>query len=232
MNTIKTVGLEKKYGRKHVFTELNMDLAGNRFVVLLGANGIGKTTFLKLCAGLAPYHAGKLSVNGKSERSDLTNEVAYVSEESHFDAFLTVQEVMDVHARQFRGFQRERADEMVHRVELPTQTKMRALSRGQRHLLAMIIAIAKPHPMIVADEMLANLDTAKKQALLSILTDVVMDEGRMIVMATHAYEDVEMLADGAVFLKQEEVLVISDLEEWRMQHGSSLKGLFDEVGRV
>ncbi len=65
-----------------------------------------------------------------------------------------------------------------------------------------------------------------------ILTDFLLDNNRTIVMATHAYEDVEMLADGAMFIKEDEVTTIPDLEGWRQEHGASLHDLFARVGRA
>ncbi|WP_169870956.1 ATP-binding cassette domain-containing protein [Shouchella patagoniensis] len=231
MNTISIKGIDKKYGRKRVFANLNAELNQNRFVVLLGANGVGKSTFLKLCAGLAPIGKGQIELNEKSSRLERTKISSYVSEESGFEPYKTAATILSDHTVLFDTFQLNQAKEMCAHIGLPLQTKWGVLSKGQRHLLSLIVAIASPKPFIFIDEVLANLDTTKKKAMLGMLTDFVIEEDRMILIATHAYEDVEMLADGVMFLQKDNADVINDLDEWRFKNNQSLKELFAEVGK-
>lgn len=231
MNTLVVSNLKKKYGRKEVFTDLSVHLQHNRFVVLLGANGSGKSTFLRICAGLAPASAGVIKMNGTSERLERAQSSSYVSEKATFGFNDTAEVILKAQASIAPDFQLDKAIEFCEVVSVPMRTKWNALSTGQRYLLSLIIAIAGQRPFIFIDEVLANLDTSKKQAMLSILTEFLIEEDRFIMMATHAYEDVEALADGVIFIKNQQADVITDLDQWRFEQGESLKDLFAEVGK-
>ncbi|RXZ79891.1 ATP-binding cassette domain-containing protein [Paenibacillaceae bacterium] len=231
VNELIVKAIEKKYGKKRVFSNLSAALTHNRFVVLLGANGSGKSTFLKICAGLAPIETGSLSLNGQSSRAERAIQSSYVSEESGFDPYKTPFIILEDQTKLLNEFKLAAAKDMCINIDLPLHTRCGELSAGQRHLLSLIVAIGGSKPFIFIDEVLANLDTAKKAAMLSILTDLLVEEDRMVVIATHAYENVEMLADGVIFLRDGRAEVISDIEEYRYTNGKSLKDLFAGVGK-
>lgn len=231
MSALVVESLEKKYGRKRVLANLSVEMTKNRFIVLLGANGAGKTTFLKVCAGLAPAGKGRVSLDGEHRRAARVQLASYVSEEGGFEPHKRIETILHDQKTLYVTFQHRRAWEMCKTAGLEEGAKWGALSKGQQHLLSLIVALAKPKPFIFIDELLANLDTAKKEAMVAVLTDFLVEEERMIIMATHAYEDVEMLADGVIFLREQGADVITDLEEWRLTKGQSLKDLFAEVGK-
>ncbi|GAF12207.1 ABC transporter, ATP-binding protein [Bacillus sp. JCM 19046] len=231
MNTLKVTGLKKKYGSNDVFTDLSVHLQQNRFVVLLGANGSGKSTFLRLCAGLAPQSAGSIELNDAEERMNRAQLSSYVSEKAAFGFNDTAEAILKSQSEISPDFHLNKAIEFCDVVAVPMQTKWNVMSTGQRYLLSLIIAIAEQRPFIFIDEVLANLDTSKKEAMRSILTDFLVEEDRFILMATHAYEDVEALADGVIFIENKQATIINDLDKWRFEHGKSLKDLFAEVGK-
>ncbi|WZX99448.1 ATP-binding cassette domain-containing protein [Bacillus sp. FSL W7-1360] len=231
MNTMILNGVKKRYGKKAVLADISVVLKNHQFVVLLGENGIGKTTLLKLCAGLIPYDSGEVLLNEARTRQARAQTSVYVSDEVNMDPFLTLKKAIEVHKRMESSFDQDQAIEWCNQLALPLAEKVTTLSTGQRHLFSLVLAAASSRPIIFIDELLANLDSAKKEAMIALLTDVVTDQSRLVVMASHAYEEVELLADGAIFLHANGVEVIKDIEEWRQEHGVSLKALFSKVGR-
>ncbi|KQL55816.1 MULTISPECIES: ATP-binding cassette domain-containing protein [Bacillaceae] len=232
MYSFEVKGVHKNYGRKQVFTDISFRFDQNRFIVLLGSNGSGKSTMLKLCAGLAPFSKGEIRLGDASSRIERAQNASYVAEGVGYPAYQTAATILTQQKKLYPEFNQEQALHYCHEVSVPTQVKWGSLSTGQRHLLALIVAISTQKPFLFIDELLANLDTTKKEAMQGILTDFLLDGNRTIVMATHAYEDVEMLADGAMFIKDDDVTTITDLEGWRQEHGASLRDLFARVGRA
>jgi len=228
---VEVKNVHKNYGRKQVFNDLSFRFDHNHFIVLLGANGSGKSTLLKMCAGLAPFSKGTIQLNDQKERIDRAQQASYVAEQAGFPIHQSAEVIIDQQQKLYSDFNKDQALRYCEDMNVPIQTNWASLSTGQRHLLSLIIAISTQKPFLFIDELLANLDTTKKEAMQQMLTDFLLEGGRTIVMATHAYEDVEMLADGAIFIEGNGVRTIPDLEAWRTEYSASLRDLFARVGR-
>ncbi|EZH64742.1 hypothetical protein DH09_19685 [Bacillaceae bacterium JMAK1] len=232
MSRFEVKGLHKKYGQKLLFNNLSFRFDDNRFIVLLGSNGSGKSTLLKICSGLVPFSEGTIMLGNGQERIDRAHNSSFVAEHVGFPGYLTAEDILQQQQKLYPHFDLNQAMSYCNEMNVPTQTKWFALSTGQRYLLSLIIAISTQKPFLFIDELLANLDTVKKEAMQRILTDFLLEGSRTIVMATHAYDDVEMLADGVIFIENQNATIINDLETWRIEQGTSLNDLFARVGKT
>lgn len=232
MQKIELQNLSKSYGNKDVLTNLNLTLEGNRIYGIIGENGTGKSTLLRLISGLARPTRGSITVNGQTTAEGRRNQIAYLSDQEFLDGFSTLSYQIQFHEKMIPGFQTNRVFEMLETIKLPVDRKVKNLSKGHRNLFNLVLTLANPAPILILDEPLSGIDTNKKEDLIQLLSSFTLDEKRLILFATHEYDEIEFLIDGLLIIRGAEVAYFTeDLEEMRIEHGKTIQQIFQEVNQ-
>lgn len=232
MQKIEITQLSKSYGRKEVLRDLNLTLAGNRIYGIIGENGTGKSTLLRMISGLARPSKGSISVNGHTTAEGRRSQVAYLSDQEMLDGFSTLEYQIQFHEKMIPNFQVNRVYEMLDMIKLPVDGKIKNLSKGHRNLFNLVLTLANPAPVLIMDEPLFGIDTNKKEDLLQLLSSFTLDEDRLILFATHEYDEIEFLIDGLIIIKGSNIAYFTeDLEEMRIEQGKTVQEIFKEVSK-
>lgn len=222
----KQVG--KRYMRKQAVKDVNLVLEDGRVYALLGPNGSGKTTFMKMMAGLVKPTTGLLSYNGGAIGVESKKKVAYMSTEPFFYSYMTVKQVGKYFEDFFEDFSMKRYEELICRMELKMEDKAKELSSGLAAKLKLAATLARDAQLYMLDEPLNGIDIIAREQILQTIVESAT-EGKTIVISSHLVDELEPIVDSVVFMKQGSVVLSGDAEEVRAERGKSIVDLYKEV---
>lgn len=212
----------KKYGQETALQDVSFTMESGKIYGILGSNGSGKSTTLKMIAGLVHPTSGVVMVNGKKADRRIAKEVAYLSELDFYYPAFTVKDMINFYASQFSDFDRSKAEELLAFMKLDSTKKLKQLSKGNRGRLKLVISLARNTPILLLDEPFSGLDPMVRESLVKGLLSYIDFEKQTVVIATHEIDEVEMLLDEVIAIKDGEVTAFRNVEELREQEGLSI----------
>jgi ABC-2 type transport system ATP-binding protein len=198
-DAIVTERLTKFYGSRCVVNQLNLRVPAGSVYGLLGRNGAGKSTTIKMLMGMVRPDRGRVELLGH-ELSALPPEVrarvAYLAEGHPLYGWMTVGEASRFARAFYPGrWDQNLLDQMLDHFDLPARAKVRRLSNGQRASLALALAISPDPDLLVLDDPTLGLDTVARRDFLASMIHLVQRRGRTILFSSHILADVERVAD-------------------------------------
>ena len=222
----KMVG--KRYLGKQAVKDVSMVWEDGRIYALLGPNGSGKTTFMKMVAGLVKPTAGELYYDNKKIGVESKGKVAYMSTEPFFYSYMNVKHVGKYYADFFEDFSMERYEELISRMDLKMTDKAKELSSGLAAKLKIAATLARDAQLYMLDEPLNGIDIIARESIIQTIVEAA-GENKTIVISSHLVDELEPIVDSVVFMKQGGVILAGDAEEIRTEHGKSIVDLYKEV---
>ncbi len=220
--------ITKHYGAKAALSDINLTLEPGRIVGLLGPNGSGKTTLIKLAAGLLTSTSGTLTICGERIGPLTKSKVSYLPDKDYLSGWMSVSQVIDLFHDFYENFDRVKACEMLNRLQIDPEQKLKTLSKGNREKVILILTMSRSADLYLLDEPIGGVDPAARDYILqTILTNY--NESGTILISTHLISDVERILDEAVFLKNGTVSIHSAVDDIRNQYQKSVDELFREV---
>ena len=220
--------ITKAFGRKIAVDHISMKLSPGYIYAMLGPNGSGKTTWMKMAAGLIKPTSGQMYYNGRPLDLDSRREIAYMSTEPYFYNWMKVKDVGKYYQDFFEDFSMDRFNTLLERMELTDDLKTKALSSGMMAKLKIAVTMARDARVIMLDEPLNGIDLlARDEIMKSIVESAAPD--RILLISSHLVEELETVADYAVFIKKGHLIEIRELEELRSQEGVSVADKYREI---
>jgi len=227
---LKAQGLTKRYGNHVALMGLDLELPRGKIIELLGPNGSGKTTFLKLAAGLLTPSSGSLTIDGKPIGPETKAIVSYLPDRPCFQKGKRIRELMDWYGDFFADFQRERAEEMLRELKIDPDQKFKTLSKGTQEKVQLVLTMSRKAKLYLLDEPIGGVDPAARDYILrTIITNY--DPTATVLISTHLIRDVEPVLDEYLFLSMGQVIEKGTVDEIREKTGKSLDEVFREVFR-
>ncbi len=212
---IKLNNVTKKYLTQVALDDVSISLPQGKIIGIVGENGSGKSTTLKLMAGLIQPSKGAITINGENVTRRISTQVAYLSELDAYYPFYTVQETIDFFASQFEDFDRDRAKEILEFMRLEPNKKVKELSKGNRGRLKILLVLSREVPIILMDEPLSGLDPMVRDSIIKGLLSFVDIEKQTVIITTHEIREIEPLLDVVIALKKGKIMEITEVEEIR-----------------
>ena len=221
--------LSKSYGMARVLDDVNMSIPSGKIIGLLGPNGCGKSTFLKLITGLLTPDSGEIEICGQP-RSDVTNAfVSYLPERTYLRSSQTPEEIISYFADFYSDFDPKAAREMLYSLEIDPSRTLRTFSKGMREKVQLVMVMARRAKLYLLDEPIAGVDPASRDYILKTIIGNYNPEATIII-TTHLIYDIEPVLDEFIFMAKGGRIVCSGVaDEVRAERGQSLDELFKEV---
>jgi len=200
---LRTANLGKSFGRHLVFSNLNVKLSAGKVHGLLGLNGEGKTTLIRILLGVIPADTGSIYYKDAllSFRSAAyKEEVGYIPEDPFFFGGMRVGELLDFNAPFYRRWDGRRAEELLKRFSLDRRARIKTLSRGMKLRLEMAVALAARPALLVLDDPTSGLDVPTRHDFLQDIIRELADSGTTIFFSTHLVHELERIVDHLFIL--------------------------------
>lgn len=221
--------LTKSYDkRKEALHDLTLTLPRGRIVGLLGPNGSGKTTLIKLLNGLLVPDGGEILIDGEKPGPSTKAKVSYLPERTYLKNGATIRELLSFFQDFYEDFRIDRAKEMLAALRIEENARIRALSKGTREKVQLILVMSRDASLYILDEPIAGVDPAARDYILrTIITNY--NENATVLISTHLISDIENILDEVVFMKEGRLLLQASVEEIREEKGKSVDAYFREV---
>ena len=221
---IELVDVEKAY-RFFKLSDAHLRLDAGQIMGLVGANGAGKSTTIRMLMGMVRQDRGDIRVLGRSmprEQAAAKRDIGFVSEDMRLHGGATLAWHMRFVASIYPDWDATYADLLVRRFKLHPDQTIKALSHGERVKATLLLALAHRPRLLLLDEPTTGLDPVARHEVLAELMDVLRDEHRAILFSSHNTHDVEQISDVITFLDRGRIIDSCDketfLDRWRRVH--------------
>lgn len=226
---IRFEGVRKTYLRHTALHDVTLTLPQGKIIGIVGENGSGKSTMLKLMAGLVRPNKGSVTIDGEPVNRLISKKVAYLSELDVLYPFYTAQEIVRFFASQFDDMDVKKAQEMMGFLQLDPHKKIRHMSKGQRGRLKMILALSRQVPLVLLDEPLSGLDPMVRDTIVKGLLSFIDLEHQTVIITTHEIQEVEAMLDMVVAVRDGRIVGLEDVEVIRETEGLDIVSWMKKV---
>jgi len=207
--------LTKRFGANVALDDVSFDVTPGTVFALLGENGAGKTTAIKIMLGLLEPDAGKSTVLGLDSRKDdlqIRQKVGYVPEQPALYEWMTVEEIGRFIAAFYTEAFWPEYMRLAQSHQLPFGTKIQSLSKGQRAKVSLCLALAHDPELLILDEPTSGLDAMVRREFLESMVDRAAT-GKTVFLSSHQIGEVERVADTVAILKKSRLVLVESLEQ-------------------
>ena len=225
---LECVGLTKKYGATAALDNVSFALESGKIVGLLGPNGSGKTTFIKIVNGLLTPTAGRVLIDGMEPGVETKKIVAYLPDNSYLNSWMTVRQIVAFFEDFYADFRPSLAFEMLEHLGIKPDRRLKTLSKGNKEKVCLILVMSRNARLYVLDEPIAGVDPAARDYVISTIINNYNPDATVLI-STHLIADVEQVLDDVLFLQNGHLLLHRSVDSIREEEGKSVDGLFREV---
>ncbi len=225
MELLKCININKSYGSKKVLKDVNLTIPRGKIIGLLGKNGTGKSTLIKLINDLLTPTSGQILVNGSEVGVESKKVISYLPERTYLDKTMTVDKVIEYFESFYDNFDSKKARKLLKDLDLDTSQKLSKMSKGMQEKVQLILVMSRKAELYILDEPLGGVDPATRDYILdTILSN--FNEGASVIISTHLISDIERILDEVIFIDKGKIVLQSDSDELRRKEGKSIDEIF------
>ena len=208
--------LSKSFGKKMVLENFNLIMEKGKVYGLLGINGEGKTTLIRMIMGVIPPDDGEIFFKNKkiSFRDDsYKKEIGFIAEESIFYSWMSIKELLSFNASFYPKWNTRKANAYLEKFSLDPKTRIRHLSRGMKLKLGLIVTLASEPEFLILDDPTSGLDVPTRHDFLKEIIKELSESGTTILFSTHIVHEIEGIIDNLGILKFGNLILDEDFHE-------------------
>ncbi|MCL2889051.1 MAG: ABC transporter ATP-binding protein [Eggerthellaceae bacterium] len=228
--SLQALNLSKRFGATVALDNLSFSLSEGRIVGLLGPNGSGKTTFIKIASGLLVPSEGQVLINGMPPGPQTKKLVSYLPDRVYFDSWMKVKDCVALFSDFYEDFDRVKASEMLVSLGINENEQFKTLSKGTQEKVQLALVMSRKAQLYLLDEPIGGVDPAARDFILDTIIRNYNEEG-IVIISTHLIYDIERVLDDVIFLWGGRIERVSSVDDIREQTGKSVDAVFREVFR-
>ena len=230
MEVLKCTNLCKSFGDKEVLKNVNLEIKEGRIIGLLGKNGTGKSTLIKLINDLLTATSGEILIKGEKIGVESKKIISYLPERTYLDKSWTVDEVIRFFEEFYDNFDAEKARRLLSDLSLDPKMKLSKMSKGMQEKVQLVLVMSRSADLYILDEPLGGVDPATREYILdTILSN--FSEGATVLLSTHLISDIERILDEVIFINDGEIVLHEDADELRERENASIDEIFRRMFR-
>ena len=225
MELVECKKLCKSYDEKQALKDVNLKIPKGKIIGLLGKNGTGKTTLIKLINDLLTPTSGEILIKGKKPGVESKDIIAYLPERTYLDREMSVKDAIKYFEEFYTNFDSQKAVKLLKDLDLDINTKISKMSKGMQEKLQLILVMSRNAELYILDEPLGGVDPATRDYILdTILSNFC--EGASVIISTHLIADIERILDEVIFIDKGEIVLTSSADELRNKENASIDEIF------
>ena len=220
--------LKKSYFTKPVLKDISLEIQDGSILGLLGPNGSGKTTFLKIIAGLIHASSGDIRICGKPIGLETKAMVSFLPDRNCLYPKMTALDAIQFYQDFFDDFDRNKALELLSFMQLDQNQSIKTMSKGMIEKMNLTLTFSRAAKLFVLDEPLGGTDPVAREKIIKTIIKT-WTENSAIIISTHLVTDVEHVFTDVAFLREGTIALSGDAEQLREAHQKSIYQLYLEI---
>lgn len=221
----------KNYGHEVALMDVSLNIQPGRIIGLLGPNGSGKTTIIKLINGLLQPSLGNIYIHGQLPSPASKKVVSYLPDTTYLSENIKISDAISYFQDFYSDFNVQRAYQLLNDLYLHPNQKLNSLSKGNKEKVQLILVMSREADLYVLDEPIGGVDPAARDYILRTIIQNRRPNSSVLI-STHLIADIEQVLDEAIFINQGRILLHENTTVLRNQHGKSIDEIFRDQFRV
>ncbi|WHH59359.1 ABC transporter ATP-binding protein [Petroclostridium sp. X23] len=225
---LEAKNVTKSYFGKKALDGVNLKLDTGKILGLMGPNGSGKTTFMKIAAGLQHPSSGELLIAGHTPGLLTKSIVSFLPDTNQLYHWMKTKDAVDYFHDFFNDFDLKKCMEMLQFMKLDMNSSVKSLSKGMLEKLNLSLILSRKAKLYIIDEPLGGVDPVSREQIIDSILNTYREDSSLMI-STHLVNDIERLFDEIAFISAGSIVLTGNAEDLRYEHSKSIDALYREV---
>ena len=225
MKLLEINNLNKSFDNKEILKDINLSIQSGKIIGLLGKNGVGKTTLIKLINDLLTPTSGEILIKGQKIGVETKKVISYLPERTYLNKQMKVSEVISYFEDFYDNFDSKKAKKLLKDLDLDFNQKLAKMSKGMQEKVQLVLVMSRNADLYILDEPLGGVDPATRDYILDTIVSN-FNENASVIISTHLISDIEKILDEVIFIDKGQIVLLSDADKLRKKEKSSIDEIF------
>lgn len=227
MSLVEFKNVDKCFGHNKALDNISLKIEKGKIIGLLGPNGSGKTTMIKLINDLLSPTNGSVLINGEKPGIESKKVISYLPERTYLNMNNKVKDIIKYFKDFYEDFDAQKALKLLKKLEINPEVKLSTLSKGTKEKVQLILVMSRKADLYILDEPIGGVDPASRDYILNTILDN-FNNGASMIICTHLIADIEKILDDVIFINKGRIVLNESAEDIRVKKKSTIDALFRE----